>query len=72
MDGVTGTSTAHCQMAGNYLGTGIGIVLVLLGRCILDREPEVSGRGTNPGSVFYRVERNKAVVFYLCATNTSE
>ena len=40
--------------AGNYLGTGIGIVFVLLGRRILDWIPGVSGRGTSPGSVVHR------------------
>ena len=40
--------------ARNYLGTCIGIVFVLLGRCILDGKPGVSGRGTSPASVFHR------------------
>ena len=31
------------------MGTGIGIVFVLLGRRILDGKPGVSGRGTSPG-----------------------
>ena len=43
--------------AGNYLGTGIGIVFVLLGGRILDAKPGVSGRGTSPGSVFHRARR---------------
>ena len=49
--------------AGNYLGTGIGIVFVLLGRRILDWIPGVSGRGTSPGSVFHRA--GKEVSCYL-------
>ena len=51
--------------AGNYLGTGTGIVFVLLGRRMLDGKPGVSGRGTSPGSVFHRVERTKAGIFCL-------
>ena len=48
---------------GNYLGTGIGIILVLLGRRILDGKPRVSGRGTSPRfSNPSCKERNKAIV----------
>ena len=43
--------------AGNYLGTGIGIVFVLLGRRIVHEKPGVSGRGTNPESVVHRARK---------------
>ena len=57
----------NLDKAGNYLGTGIRIVLVLLGRRILDGKPRVSGRGTSPGSVVHR-PRNKAAISNLHAT----
>ena len=57
--------------AGNYLGTGIGIVFVTLERRILDGKPGVSGRDTSPGLVFHRA-KGKAAIFYMYATNTSE
>ena len=57
--------------AGNYLDTGIGIVFVVLGRRILDGKPGVSGRGTSPGLVFHRAGHNKAAVFNIYASSTS-
>ena len=47
----------NLDKAGNHLGTGIGIVFVLLGRRIVDGKPGVSGRGTSPGSVFHRARK---------------
>ena len=46
--------------AGNFLGTGIGIVFALLGRRILDGKPGVLGRGTSPGSVFHRARKEES------------
>ena len=47
-------------MAGNYQGTGIGIVFVLIVRRanLIDRRATtgVSGRGTSPVSVFHRAK----------------
>ena len=51
---------------------GIGNVLALLGRRIVDGKPGVQGEASSPVSVFHRAERNKAAIFYLYATNTSE
>ena len=51
------------------MGTGIGIVFVLLGRRILDGKPGVSGRGTSPGFSHPSCkERNKAATSNLDAT----
>ena len=41
--GCNGIAFNNLDQAGNYLGTGIGIVLVLPGRRILDGKPGVSG-----------------------------
>ena len=45
------------EKAGKYLGTGVGVVLVLLGRRILDEKPGVSGRGTSPGLSLLRARK---------------
>ena len=48
------------------------MVLALLGRRILDGKSGVQGEISSPVSIFHRSERNKAAVFYLYATTTSE
>ena len=62
----------NVDKAGNYLDTGIEIVFALLGRRILDGKSGVQGEISSPVSIFHRSERNKAAVFYLYATTTSE
>ena len=52
-----GIALNNLRKAGNYLGTGIGIVLVLLGSRILDGKPGVPGRGTSPDSVVHRAKK---------------
>ena len=51
----------NVNKAGEYLGTGIGIVFVLLGRRFVDGKPPVLGRGRSPGSVLHHAVLNKAV-----------
>ena len=52
-----GMALNNLDKAGNYPGTGNGIVLISLERRILDGKPGVSGRGTSPGSVVPRTKK---------------
>ena len=58
-----GIALDKLDKVGNYLGTGHGIVLVLLGRHIFYRNPWDLGRGTSPGSVVHRAKKDKAVTY---------
>ena len=54
------------------VGASIEVVFVLFGKRILDGKPGVQGEAASPLLAFHRAERNKTVIFYLYATNTSE
>ena len=52
-----GIALNNLDKAGHYLGTGIGVVFVFIGRRIVDGKRGVSGRGTSPGSVSHRAKK---------------
>ena len=66
-----GITLNNLDKAGNYLGTGIGIVLVILGRRTLDGEPGFQGEARAPGSVSSVQERNKAAVSAISNLNAT-
>ena len=62
----------NLNKAGNYLDTGIGIIFVLLRRRIVDGKTRGFRVRHEPRFTLIVQERNKAAIFYLNATNTSE
>ena len=67
-----GIALNNLDKAGNCLRTGNEIVLVFIGKRILEGEPGVSGRGTSPGSVFRRGRNEKSCQLLSQRNYTSE